>query len=124
MELAYYCVARNKPVLKYRVGFSVSSFSYVKKMRKVYKIWIEQQDWLETRYDNEAKDFSSKSTIMESLQYGTFLSNICRISQPMSVNLVLKLNKHVDYILVCISRNLLTIYYKYCNLIGYRTPKR
>ena len=41
----------------------------------------------------------SKSAIRESLQYGTFMSNICSISQPMSVNLVLKLSKHVDYTL-------------------------
>ena len=31
----------------------------------------------------------------------TFMSNICSISQPMSVNLVLKLSKHIDYALIC-----------------------
>ena len=43
----------------------------------------------------------SKSGIRESLQCGTFLSNVFSISHPISVNLVLTLSKHMDYTLIC-----------------------
>ena len=72
--------------LKMSLVFSVMSVRYWNFCARLTKLANidSHTDWLETCYRNVAKDLSA---IRESLQYGTLMSNICSISQPMSVNL-------------------------------------
>ena len=61
-----------------------------------------QHDWLEICYGNVDKDNQSQAIAREPSQYGVhFNVKHPQYSQPKSINLVLKLSKHVDYTLIC-----------------------
>ena len=130
----FYCVACGKPVLKCvrffpvfvdRKSKSCARILFGITWRHVIGDWLGHQDYNDNLNEVRLLKCSCRFCLRLFLlftdlaawsrnfllQYGVFMSNICSISQPMSVNLVLKLGKHMDYTLICnrVQRNILFV---------------